>query len=221
MKNKLNYIIFIIILFTGCKMISPELGYKMKVKNKYYFPLQSDEYTKKVSDCIELKQFPCNEDEPQDTLSKFQNEWYSKHLYSLTEPILYNRTNENLQILRYTNLGTWSHPYSYRIEIKDSIGIIIYKETNGQGGYEAGSIIKNKKKKISFEEWNLLTQKMDEINFWNIPTHDPNLILDGEEWIFEALINDQYHFVTRNSPDVYDGKKYAELCLLMENIFKK
>ena len=31
------------------------------------------------------------------------------------------------------------------------------------------------------------------------------MILDGEEWILEALIDGKYHFVTRTSPDSYDG----------------
>ena len=57
--------------------------------------------------------------------------------------------------------------------------------------------------------------------FWNIPTHDPNMILDGEEWILEVLIDEKYHVVKRNSPDVYDGKNYAELCKKVINTYRE
>ena len=64
----------------------------------------------------------------------------------------------------------------------------------------------------------MVISKMQSLDFWNMGTHDKNMILDGEEWIFEAVINGRYHFITRNSPDVYDGKEYAELCNLIVQI---
>lgn len=47
------------------------------------------------------------------------------------------------------------------------------------------------------------------------------MIFDGEEWILEVLIDGKYHFVTRNSPDIYDGREYAELCKLVINASKE
>jgi hypothetical protein len=47
------------------------------------------------------------------------------------------------------------------------------------------------------------------------------MILDGEEWILEVLIDGKYHFVTRNSPENYGGQEYAELCKLIMNANKK
>jgi len=55
--------------------------------------------------------------------------------------------------------------------------------------------------------------------FWNMGTHDENMILDGEEWIFEAVMNGRYHFITKNSSNVYDGKEYAELCNFIAQIY--
>lgn len=98
---------------------------------------------------------------------------------------------------------------------------IAYNKTNGQGGYEAGVRVEQKTKKIDKEKWDIVVSKLDSINFWIIETHDKNMIFDGVEWIFEAFINGRYHFVTRNSPDHYDGKDYAELCNLIVQIYNE
>ena len=74
---------------------------------------------------------------------------------------------------------------------------------------------------MNLEKWNAVIEKMNSIDFWNIGTHDENIILDGEEWIFEALIDGRYHLITRNSPDHYDGKDFAELCDLVVHVYNE
>lgn len=74
---------------------------------------------------------------------------------------------------------------------------------------------------MNLEKWNAVIEKMNSIDFWNIGTHDENIILDGEEWIFEALIDGRYHFITRISPDHYDGKDFAELCDLVVQVYNE
>ena len=96
---------------------------------------------------------------------------------------------------------------------------ITYNQTRGLGGYKAGRRIKHKTKEIKLEKWEQIIEKVDNIDFWNIETHDPNMILDGAEWILEILIDEKYHLVTRNSPEVYDGKEYADLCEMIVNSF--
>jgi len=139
----------------------------------------------------------------------------------MKEPILYKLRNEDKKIIRFTHLGTWSNPFSYRIENINGQITLIYSKTKGLGGYDAGRRIKHDQKTIKSETWEKVIAKIDSVNFWNIETHDPNMILDGEEWILEVLINEKYHFVTRNSPDVYDGKEYAELCKLVMSAIKE
>jgi hypothetical protein len=57
--------------------------------------------------------------------------------------------------------------------------------------------------------------KANNIDFWNMPTHDSKYILDGEMWILEILIDGKYHIVTRNSPDHSGDEKFTELCKLV------
>ena len=158
---------------------------------------------------------------PNDSLSPFMNKWYSKHLHSMRDPVIFNKTNPDRNIVRVTFLPTWGNPTSYRMEQKGSEISITYSKTDGQGGYNAGRRVAYETEKIDKEKWECVMSKMDSINFWNIGTHDPNLILDGEEWIFEASINGYYHLVTRNCPDIYDGKDYAELCSLIVQIYQE
>jgi hypothetical protein len=216
-------ITYIVMFFTlaSCTLFKPDLKYEPKTVNEYYFPSLSADFKKAQSECIEQKKFPCDFPKPNDSLSDFVNSWYSKHLVSLKEPRLYNKKNKGLKIIRFTHLGTWSNPYSYRIEKNNENIIGTYNRTKGLGGYEAGRRIEHVQKDLDKEKWNKIIAKVDSVDFWNIHTHDPNMILDGAEWILEILIDDKYHIVTRNSPDVYDGKNYADLCKYIINSFEK
>lgn len=211
---------------TSCAVIKDDSRYLPNSIDEYYFPLLSAEFTKRKNDCIEKEQFPCNFPEPNDTLSDSENRWYSKHLKSMKEPILYKLRNEDKKIIRFTCLGMWSNPFSYRIEKSNEQITVTYSKTKGLGGYYAGRRIKHKQKIIKSENWENIMAKIDSVNFWNIETHDPHIVLDGEEWILEVLIDGKYHFVTRNSPEdsFYGGKEsaeYAELCKLVINANKQ
>ena len=155
---------------------------------------------------------------PNDSLSLFTNKWYSMHLNTMKEPIIFDKKNENLEIIRFTNLGTWENPFVYRVEKLNDKIILTYTKTDGLGGYQTGKRTKYYNKQVSILKWNQLISKMNEIDFWNIQTQDPNRINDGTEWILEVLLNGKYHLVTRNSPDHYNGKKYAELCELVTKL---
>ena len=193
-----------IISCTSTKIIIPKNSVNDYTGDLYFSSYDSNKYPR---DTINRG--------PNDSLSTFTNKWYSQHLNSLNEPIIFDKKDKNLQIIRFTNLGTWDHPYTYRVEkFADKINVT-YRQTDGLGGYQTGKLIKNYTKKVNNKKWNHLISKLDEVDFWNIQTQDPNRISDGAEWILEVLINGKYHLVTRNSPDVYNGKKYAELCELI------
>ncbi|MCD9854833.1 hypothetical protein LUD75_08955 [Epilithonimonas sp. JDS] len=197
----------IIILIIGCASVSTDYRYDKTEKGELYFPTFDE--TKYPRDTINTG--------PNDSLRSFTNNWYSKHLFTLNEPVLFNKINEKQNTIRFTHLGTWSNPYSYRLENIDGKIILTYNRTNGLGGYEVGKRVRNKTKQINSKKWNAILQKIDSIDFWNISTQERKNINDGEEWILEVLINGKYHFVTRTSPDSYDqGKDFVELCQLIE-----
>ena len=210
MKSRILIYIGILLIFAACGIFNPEYRYTPKNSKEFYFPALSAETKKKQEECIKLENYPCVF-EQNDTLSDFVNEWYSTHLASMKEPILYNEIGKGKKVVRFTHLGTWSRPYSYRIENNNGQVTGTYNKTKGLGGYDAGRRIKHEEKELTISDWNSLSRKIDS-TFWKIQTHDPNMILDGEEWILEVLIDDKYHVVSRNSPDNYGGGNYAELC---------
>jgi len=220
MKNSILKYSIILFLLSSCRIIYPDIKYEPIKFGSYYFPTYDEvKFKEKQKESGEINLW--NYTGPNDSLSEFTNQWYSKHLNSLGEPILYTKKNKKKKVIRFTHLGTWSNPYSYRLEKDDEVVKITYNKTRGLGGYKAGRRIKHKTKKVDLEKWEQIMEKVDKIDFWNIETHDPNMIFDGEEWILEILIDDRYHFVSRNSPDVYDGKEYAELCTLITNSFSE
>ena len=216
--KKIIQIILLTAVLVSCRTMSPELLYKLG-KGTLYFPTYGKESIKFYTDSLGMRIIGMAPIQPNDSLSQFVNKWYSKHLYSLREPVLYNKTDETINIIRFTHLGTWGNPYSYRIEQNKSNIFITYNKTNGSGGYHTGKIVEHGTKKIDIEKWNLVMSKMDSIDFWNMETHDENMILDGEEWIFESVMNGRYHFITRNCPNLYNGKEFAELCNLIVHIY--
>lgn len=218
--KKTIYIILLITTFTSCRVIAPELTYKSGM-GRSYFPTYDEDSPRFVIPDTTAHSIGFLTIQPNDSLNSFTNEWYSKHLYTLGEPVLYNKTKQKKNIIRFTHLGTWSNPFSYRLEQKGEKVSITFNKTKGLGGYDAGKRVKHDKKKIPIEKWDHIVSKMDSINFWDVETHGKYMVLDGEEWILEALIDGRYHFITRNSPDVYNEKEYAELCKLIEQIYNE
>lgn len=206
--KKITQIILLLTLCTGCA-------------KTLYFPTYDENSVHFHTDSLGFRMIGIASVHPNDSLSQFRNNWYSKHLRRLGEPVIYNNTDQTQNTIRFTQLGTWSNPVSYRLEQKNGKIAITYNRTNGQGGYDPGVRVEHKTKTTGKEKWDLVLCKMDSIDFWNVGTHDKNMILDGTEWIFEAHIDGRYHFITRNSPDAYDGKDYAELCMLLVQIYNE
>ncbi|MCI3935831.1 hypothetical protein MQX03_01370 [Chryseobacterium aahli] len=198
-----------LILITNCmskKIVSPKEDERQYDGKLYFATYDEDKYPR---DTIS--------NGPNDSLSLFRNKWYSKHLNSLNEVPLFDKKNENLKIVRYTNLGTWSNPFVYKMENRNEEIFLTYSQSDGLGGYQTGKIVKEYTKKINAEKWNRFISKSNDVNFWNIGTHDPKIVLDGEEWILEILIDGKYHLVTRNSPKNNGDSEFAELCNLLIN----
>lgn len=208
--KKCLYFIFVLSII-GCASISTEYRYDKTEKGELYFPTLDE--TKYKRDTINTG--------PNDSLRSFTNKWYSKHLFTLKEPILFNKINSRENIIRFTHLGTWSNPFSYRIEKVDDKFLLIYKRTNGLGGYETGTLVKNKTREISSKKWNEILEKIKQINVWNIPTNETRMYTDGEEWILEILIDGKYHLIVRTSPDSNENEKeFVQLCKLIEKASK-
>lgn len=138
--------------------------------------------------------------------------WYSKHLYALNEPLLFNKST-NKDIFRFLWLRTFNHPISIRVE-KDSNEYMIYwKVCNGFGGYSPGTQITNKKKKINKEDWDEFQQLLAATDYWKLQNNGDVLGTDGSRWILEGLTSDRYNVVDRYSPNKLGA--YYDACYFL------
>ena len=225
-RIRINCIFCIIVFCTGCGILSPKLKSEKLTccegSVTFYFPIYNEMNVKYRTDSIGSIAFgiPIR---PNDSIGIFHNYLFSKYLCKMGEPILYSKTNQSKNFIRFSHFGSWSSPYSFRMEQNKSKVSISFNKTLGQGNLGDRDIengtIECGTKEINVKKWNLVIAKMDSIDFWKMETHDKEMILDGEEWVFEALINGRYHLVMRNSPESYNGKEYAELCKLIKQTY--
>lgn len=209
--NKLAIILFSTLLWVyGCSSNSNKDFSGSKLDYSFAFPDSGDFYFPLYTGLGFIIE--------ENRLEWSSNEWYSKHLYSLEEPILYNE-KKDIEIYRYTNLGTWERPFSFRIVKTDSIITITKKVTDGHGGYDAGKLILNQTKKISIVKSNNFLQNIDTFNFWLEPTNVEYLGIDGAQWILEGYKNGEYHFIHRWSPDHDENNQLVKICNSFEEFF--
>lgn len=153
-------------------------------------------------------------------INKFTNNWYSKHLRSMNEPVLYS-LNDSLETYRFTYLGTWARPYTIRITLDDSLVVITKKITAGQGGYGVGKMGLNVSKRLELSDWETTMSKINKLGFWTMPTHGGAHGNDGSRWILEGYRNGNYHVVTRWTPDHYGPKNFAKVCMYFDKLFSQ
>jgi len=136
----------------------------------------------------------------------FSINWYSKHLKALNEPVLSDTLSA--KIYRFTYLRTFDNPIVIKIENKNDSISILWKISDGAGGYEPGEIIENESKELTTVDWQLIENKIDSIDFWNLPTVENELLgTDGSQWILEGKALGKYNVVDR-----WCGGKISSVC---------
>jgi hypothetical protein len=149
---------------------------------------------------------------------QFRVNWYSKALKSLREPSLYEPERiEGTQSYRFLWLRSFHHPVSVRLDIKaDGTALLTTRITSGAGGYDPGKLIQNRTRTISKERTDWFLNRIDESNFWKLPTVEKMDAegLDGAQWIIEGTKKGKYHVVDRWSPDKGEVRSIGLMMLL-------
>lgn len=124
-------------------------------------------------------------------------DYYSQLLVSFSEPNLFKYKGE-AELFRLTIDKTFEHYKCVRIT-NSSNGIkIIFKETEGIGGYFLGDLKSLKEYELTETEWNNFITFVNDSNFWDMPTENNTIPEgDGESLLFEANIKGNYHTVMR------------------------
>lgn len=151
-------------------------------------------------------------------IDTFINNWYSKHLSALEEPILFNEKSDK-EIFRFTLLHSFDHPITIRIEKNGENYMLYWKMTSGAGGYSPGTIVLNRQKQISRKKWEEFKRLIEEIDFWRLSTNDPDGIgVDGARWILEGRTTEKYQVADRFSPT--PDSKYYQCCYYLIKLSK-
>ena len=129
---------------------------------------------------------------------RFVRGWYSKHLRAMREPSLSCGTTAH--VYRFTWLRTFHHPVAVRITANDSGASLVAVELNGAGGYEPGTELRRKETSIAPSELKKVQRALVDAGFSSLTATEDNSGFDGSEWIIEVLDNDQYHVISRWSP---------------------
>lgn len=129
---------------------------------------------------------------------------YSKRLTDIGQPLFCPESiSDRGEWYRFMWVPTFEHPLFLRIDIEpDGTATLLSYIWKGQGGYEWGKSVRNRRKLTLEEEADLFATLAD-IGFWGLPAqveNPPNeIILDGTEWFIEGAKDGTCHVVTRYS----------------------
>lgn len=149
----------------------------------------------------------------------FVVEWYSKHLLSMNEKSLWQtRSDKSRHEYRFTSLPTWGNPVVISFEIdREGNGKVFVKKSDGHGGYDAGKLVLDKVIELDSEQTEKLTNQLNELKFWELPTKIDRMGVDGAQWVMEGIKDGEYHIVDRWTPE---SGKFYETCNLFFELAK-
>jgi hypothetical protein len=115
------------------------------------------------------------------------------------------------ELYRITFIPTHYNPIKIRVERHKNNYVLVAKRLSGLGGYDAGKLKTEKKRRLRPQEWNRLLALLREAGFWELPYLEnepgPNekgevtVTLDCSEWVIEGARDGRYHAVNRYCPE--------------------
>lgn len=130
--------------------------------------------------------------------------WYTTQLRALKEPSLLALSNTRAHAYRFLWLRSFHNPVAVRLSVgDDGTSLLTVKVANGKGGYEPGVLVKNETRTLSKKQTHWFLKQVRKYNFWDLPPHQPMdgvVIVDGAEWVLEAVKDGRYKVVARTSP---------------------
>jgi len=159
--------------------------------------------------------FPKNILDDNEKLDSFRINWRAKHLKAMNEPSFLSVPDEVNEAYRFLWLRSFHHPIAVRVWRVGEQRCLTVKELDGAGGYEPGKIIVNETRPLTENQWIAFKVKLEQGNFWNLPSHNKHIGLDGAEWIVEGSKEKDYKVRTYHVVDRYDGGDNRLACLYL------
>jgi hypothetical protein len=209
----LKYTTFIILSIISFSAFTQINYYKSIDTNKLFFPSRYFIDTVNTYGREKNKEFY----ETRMQGNYFKNAVYSEKLLRLKEPKLFSDYKQETYRFTWSGYVGKSHnPLSLRLEKHNENIYLFVKYINGKS-QKQGDILVTDTVVISENDWNTFKNKLDSIDFWNVPSVEKTDIvtMDGSVWILEGKHDNIYHMVHRQ-----DGrnKEIGELCLYLLNL---
>lgn len=138
--------------------------------------------------------------------------WYDSQLAALNEPPIFDATGSD-EIYRFTWLRTWGHPIAVRLTLSGDSAMLLWKRTDGAGGYYPGQLTEEGATRLTAEQVRTFRKSIADLDFWDMPTQVLCSGRDGAHWILEARTSGNYHITDRWTPRKRDP--YKACCMLL------
>lgn len=142
---------------------------------------------------------------------------FERNLRALGEPSLWASRDERSG-LRVLRLPTWKSATATRIEWSPS-SLLSYRVCDGMAGFEpVGELRVSRERPLPPRRLERLRRAIDATRFFDVPTNERQLGVDGESWIVELAEAGRYHVVSRwSDPEGWGLPELAYLCRLAED----
>ena len=191
------FLIFILLVSSSCAFLNKESDI-----NYYY----------SIDDYIEGFYFP-----ERIGIDERINEWYSKMLNVLEEPVIFIQDDPNRTIYRFTYHRTWHNLLSIRIEIDEQEeAAVLFFKINDRHGMELGfpgDLEISKQRALERSEIENLIEAIKKYDYWAMPfdeIKDNWSGRDGSMWIIELLKDGKYNAISRWSPTSKESFQYCD-----------
>lgn len=139
---------------------------------------------------------------------EFKQEWYTRCLKAMKEPVLSRLKDREREVYRFLWLRTFDQPIAIRLARCRNECIVEVKELDGKSGFEVGTLSRSTSDTVSFRKWKRFVSLLETADFWELPLDKLGLVVDGAMWILEGYRSKRYQVVNRHCPQV-DGPDTA------------
>lgn len=198
------YLLIILLPFTACK--KSKMSVKKELKTQPSTSLELDSTGVPVDPNAEY--YPLE-------LDSAKVPFFSKMLFAMYEPVLYN-SKINKESYRFLWLRTTKNPVAVRIEKQNDTVTLFVKVTTGTGGVSPGRIRISDSKILTSKEWNEFLELIKQTDFWNMSALGDEKKISGEQWILEGYKPDDFNLTEQWNPE--KDEPYRKTCEYLLNL---
>lgn len=154
--------------------------------------------------------FPPRTFQQSQVMDDFVRNEFLEQSKAMGEEDISQRVDEPTQIIRLTLLPAMTfYTEAIRIEMSGDRITLTAKRASKSGRQDIGNLSPEKHAELTPQQWSELQAKLAHADFWNLPSSEKTIGLDGVFWIVEGVSGGRYHIVNRWSPG--SESRYGQL----------